>query len=239
MTVRFIKVYDPAPDIESASADAKDHAPLRGRKFCAPLNVASSIGWYVYPPLNFHLNWDGRNFFIMFDDSEDWMLVDQITFPNYAEKFEAIAEARGIHGVPPFLDVFPELGVIQVWTGYMLVTDPQDSIWVRAPINMPGSLEYDVFDGVIDTDWWRGPIIVNLRFHKTDAPVSFKRHRPIGQVFSLPRAFFDQSRNQPFEQHNGLEALTDEDWNLWRVGVDRLLSSKVGSYIHEAKKHRG
>lgn len=238
MTVRFIKVYEPAPDIEPASSDAKDHVPLRGRKFCGPLNVASSVGWYMFPPMEFHLNWDGRNIFAMLEGMEDWMLIDQITFPNFSEEFEAIAGRHGIEGVPPFLDVFPELGVIQIWSGYLAVTDPKNSLWVRAPINMPGSLEFDVFDGVVDADWWRGALIVNIRFHKTDAPVSFKRHRPMGQIFSIPRAVLEESRNMPFEQHVGLDSLTEEDWNLWRQGVDRQLNSKLGSYIHEAKKHR-
>jgi hypothetical protein len=240
MVARFIKVYDPAPDIEPASADAKDHAPLRGRKFCAPLNAASALGWYLYPPLNFHLNWDGRSFYCMLEGFEDWIRIDQLLFPDYAETFEQKAAQYGVTGVPPFLDVFPELGVIQIWTGYIVRTDPGESLWIRAPINIPGGLQYDVFDGIIETDWWCGGLITNIRFHKTDIPVSFLRHQPLAQVFTVPRALHEgSSRDKNFSLERGLDALNDTDWSDWKRDVSRLQTSgKLGSYIQEARKYR-
>jgi Family of unknown function (DUF6065) len=239
VTVRFIKLYAPAPDVEPASADAKDHAPLRGRKYCAPLNVASAVGWYVFPPLNFHLNWDGRAFYCLLEGFEDWMLIERIVFPNYAEEFQKHAPEYGLKNAPTFLDVFPELGVIQIWTGYIVKTEPGESLWVRGPVNIPGSLQYDVFDGIIETDWWFGALIVNVRFHKTDTPVAFQRYRPLCQVFAVPRAVYDAQRKSEFKLDVGLESLSEADWRAWKKDSDRLnTSTRQGSYIHEAKKYR-
>jgi hypothetical protein len=238
MTTRFIKLYERAPDIEAASADARDHTPLRARKYCQPMNVASMIGWHIFPPIDFHLMWEGRSFLCMFGEQDDWMLIDRIFLPGYAEEYERALPQDAPRAIPAFLDVFPELGVIQIWTGYIVRTSGKRSLWVRAPINLPGSLNYDVFDGIIETDWWFGALIVNLRFHKTDVPVAFQRAKPLCQVFSVPRELYARDNNADFKIETGLASLTSADWENWRRDSDRLNTERPGSYITEAKKHR-
>ena len=33
--------------------------PARGFQYCEALRAASSFGWYVFPPIDFTLQWDG------------------------------------------------------------------------------------------------------------------------------------------------------------------------------------
>lgn len=235
---RFIKLFDEAPDIEAASSDAKDRVPLRGRKFCGPLNAASSVGWYIFPPIDFYLNWDGHNFFALFDGLEDWTMIDRVYLPGYIDRFEAEAPEFAHPCAPSFLDVFPEPGVIQIWTGYVIRSDPDLSSWVRSPINIPHSPTYDVVEGIIETDWWFGAMIVNLRFKKTDTPVHFSRITPLCQVFNVPRSVYDKANNSDFAIENGIAALSDGDWQEFYRHSNRQFTSKQGSYIHEAKRQR-
>lgn len=238
MTSRFIKLYDKAPDVEPASADSKDRAPLRGRKFCGPLNAASSTGWYLFPPVDLYLNWDGHNFFALYEGLEDWTLIDRVYLPDYIAQFEAEAPEFAHPCAPSFLDVFPEAGVIQVWTGYVVRTQPGMSTWVRSPINIPHSAAYDVVEGIIETDWWFGAMIVNLRFRKTDTPVHLPRFTPLCQVFTVPRSVYDKSNNSDYVVESGISALSQEDWQEFFRNGSRQNNSKQGSYIHEAKRQR-
>ena len=45
---------------------------------------------------------------------------------------------------------------------------------MRAPANIPRSGSYELFEGIIETDRWFGPLITNMRLTKTDVPIDFR-----------------------------------------------------------------
>jgi hypothetical protein len=79
----------------------------------------------------------------------------------------------------PFLGALREPGLIQLWTGIVARTAPGWSLLVRAPANVPRSGSYELFEGIIETDRWFGPLITNVG---SCAPRGFRR-----QESSRPR----------------------------------------------------
>src|SRR6266567_2039710 len=56
---RFYRLIPDAPVPRPADRSADGMLPTRGYRYCEALAAASSFGWYIYPPLNFSLVWDG------------------------------------------------------------------------------------------------------------------------------------------------------------------------------------
>jgi hypothetical protein len=59
-TVEFFSIYTDAPLPAPASADLMGAMPVRAAQFCVPLEAASGLGFYVYPPTDVGVRWDGQ-----------------------------------------------------------------------------------------------------------------------------------------------------------------------------------
>ena len=46
--------------------------PARGFQYCEALRVASSFGWYVFPPIDFTLQWDGSQIIWTYRGAKAW-----------------------------------------------------------------------------------------------------------------------------------------------------------------------
>ena len=56
---RFYRLIPEAPVPRSANRSADGMLPTRGYRYCEALASASAFGWYIYPPMNFSLVWNG------------------------------------------------------------------------------------------------------------------------------------------------------------------------------------
>jgi hypothetical protein len=57
-----VTFYGAVPGIRApirADASGLGTLPSRGFQYCEALRTASSFGWYVFPPIDFTLQWDG------------------------------------------------------------------------------------------------------------------------------------------------------------------------------------
>ena len=50
-----------------------------------------------------------------------------------------------------------------------------------------------MFEGIIETDRWFGPLIANFRLLKTDTPIEFRKEFPMLQVLPIPRAAYQDA----------------------------------------------
>ena len=116
-----------------------------------------------------------------------WLPLKSAQFPNFRDMFDAVAPEEIREYSPPFLGALQEPGLIQFWTGIVARTAPGWSLMVRAPANMPRSGHYEMFEGIIETDRWFGPLITNMRLTKTDVPIDFRADFPLLQVQPIPR----------------------------------------------------
>ena len=136
---RLIRQTRPAKRAERAAAG---YLPSRGLRYCDALTSATGYGYWVFPPLDIRLIWNGEEIFWSYGPDESWLPLSgtdsgAVQFPNYATAFDATAP-EFLHGYsPPFLTALPEQGGVQMWTGLLARTRPGWSLSVRSPVNLP------------------------------------------------------------------------------------------------------
>ena len=147
--------------------------------------------------MDLQLIWDGHDIFWYFDGASDWIpLSPSAQFPDFSRAFDEAAPSSLRGCAPPFLTALPESGIVQIWTGLMVRTAPEWSVLVRPPANLPAPGGYSLYEGIVETDWWFGPLFTNLRLTRTHKPVHLRADFPLLQVQPLPReAYAEQTLN--------------------------------------------
>jgi hypothetical protein len=167
-------------------ADASNPGTLSHRAFkhCEPFTAATSLGWLIYPPIDFDLRWDGQICLWKRAENKEWNVLRIVVAEEIAAGFIRHAESLGIafKGAYPFLSAAPEPGVIQMWSGLVVKTAPGWATLVRSVVNRPNEGVIEVFDGLIETDWWTGPLLSVFRLVKTDISVEFRTKKPFAQI---------------------------------------------------------
>src|ERR1700689_3896520 len=68
--------------------------PMRAVRYCEALTSATAFGWWLFPPVDLELLWDGTEIFWRCDEAPDWMpLLPSAQLPNYPARFDAAAPA--------------------------------------------------------------------------------------------------------------------------------------------------
>src|SRR5262249_16221294 len=98
---------------------------------------------------------------------------------------------------------------------------PGWSLLVRAPANLPRSRGYDLYEGLIETDRWFGPLFTNLRLGRTDAPIEIRKDYPLLQVQPVPRFAYSNETLAHFEVVEDLAGFGEDDWQRYRETVVR------------------
>jgi Family of unknown function (DUF6065) len=181
-SVSFYRMIPSAVEPQKADPSVGGTLPTRAFRYCEAVRNASGFGWYVFPPMDFSIVWDGCKCIWSFDDMSTWYNLDSAQFPDFARHFDSSCppEVRGF--APPFLSAVLEPGIIQVWSGLFARTSPNWSLLIRPPANFPRDQRFEQFEGIIETDVWFGPLFTNFRITKTDIPVDFRRDLPIFTV---------------------------------------------------------
>ena len=100
---------------------------------------------------------------------------------------------------PPFLTNGLEPGLVQIWTGYIARTIPSWSLLVRPVANLARSQYYDLYEGIVETDTWFGPLFTNIQLKRTDVPIVFSTDIPLVQVQPVRRELYAGSMLDDFE----------------------------------------
>ena len=122
----------------------------------------------------------------------------------------------------------------------MARTAPDWGLLVRPPANLPRSLGYECFEGIIEADRWFGPLFVNLRLIRTHAPIEFDADVPLLQVQPVHRDTYGKALDD-FEYVPGLDGMTPADWDDFRKTVVRPKHGPLrhlGEYAVSARKRR-
>ena len=197
---------DPVP----ADRSAGGQLPTRAFRYCEPVTAASGLGWYLFLPDTLAFRWDGDREIRWFFRDKSMGLLTQAQYPGFAEHFDEWAP-EGIKGyAPPFLSVSPhEPGTIQIWTGYMIRTTPGWSTLVRPPVNMPRAAGYELYEGLIETDQWFGPLFLALRLSRTHRHIIVSDALPFVQIQLVPRSAYPPHLMRVV---SSLEEWRDDDW---------------------------
>jgi hypothetical protein len=215
--------------------------PSRGFQYCEALRAASSFGWYVFPPIDFTLQWDGSQIIWTYRGAKAWFPLTSAQFPGYGAVFDRTAPKRLRGFAPPFLTAVPEPGIIQIWTGLMVGSAEDWSILVRPPANLPRSLAFDLYEGIVETDQWFGPLFTNIRLIKTDVPIHFSTETPLVQVQPLHRSAYAEEVSNTFGMVDGLAAFSADAWSRYEQTIVKPNldpARPVGAYATSVRRRR-
>ena len=240
-TVTFYRAVPGCRAPMRADASVLGTLPSRGFQYCEALRAASSFGWYVFPPIDFTLQWDGSQILWTYRGAKAWYPLTSAQFPGYQAVFDRHAPKHLRGFAPPFLTAVPEPGIVQVWTGLMVGSAEDWSVLVRPPANLPRSLAYDLYEGIVETDRWFGPLFTNLRLVKTDVPIEFSTETPLVQVQPLHRSTYGEEVSNRFAVVPGLSAFPAEAWTGYEdtiVKPNRDPARPVAAYATSVRRRR-
>lgn len=213
-------------------------------RYCDALTSATSYGYWLFPPIDLQLLWDGEQIYWSYDNAAAWLPLSgapsgAAQFPGFSDLFDEMAPA-GLQGYsPPFLTALPELGGVQIWTGLLARTRPGWSLNVRMPVNLPGIPGLTSWEGLVEADHWFGPLFNNFRITRTDFPVRLRAHVPFLQVQPVPQIAYqdDILNNVPVRTP---EEMTDEDWTDFShvLMPDEAHEANQGTYAVRLRKRR-
>jgi hypothetical protein len=216
--------------------------PVRAVRYCEALTSATAFGWWIFPALDIELLWDGSDIFWRCDEAPDWMpLLPSAQMPDYAAEFDAIAPAALSGCSPPFLTALPEPGTLQIWTGLIAQTAPDWHLLVRAPANLAPTGGISLFEGIVETDRWFGPLFTNLRFTRSHLPIRLRADYPLLLAQPVPRQIYSPETLDKMEVTPGLSHLTPAHWDAYytsTVEPNSRPNRPFGDYAVTARKQR-
>ena len=216
--------------------------PARVHK-CEPARSASGFGWYVHLPLDFQVVFDGVDCIISFDEGENYLPLTELWYPNFADRFNALVPENCRGYPPPYVAMTEDHSILQIWTGYIVRTQPDYSVWVRSPVNyLAQTAGYYHLEGIIETDRWTGHLFSNIKLLRTDAPIHFHIRRPFLQLVPIRRDQYADRLLNDFEVKTGDAAFEGVDWEAYnRIIVHPNAYPKerrMAAYAAEARKRR-
>jgi len=115
------------------------------------------------------------------------------------------------------------------------------SLLIRAPANLAPPAGYVLYEGILETDRWFGPLFTNIRLTRTHQPIRLRSDFPLLQVQPLPRhAYGDQTLNAATIVPD-MTAMSRGDWHAYQQTI--VLPSQdrdrpFGAYAVASRKRR-
>jgi Family of unknown function (DUF6065) len=240
--LQFHRLIEQVRAPQRADRAAAGTLPTRAYRYCDAVTSAAGYGWWVFPPLDLRLIWDGHEVFWHCDATPDWMpLSPAAQFPNFSHAFDEIAPERLRGCAPPFLTALPEPGVVQIWTGLMARTAEGWSLLIRAPANLAAPAGYSLYEGIVETDRWFGPLFTNLRLTQTHKPIHLGADFPLLQVQPLPRQAYAEHTLSATSIVPNMFGMSEQDWNAYENSIvvpNQSPGRAFGGYAVAARKRR-
>ena len=240
--MQFHRLINQARAPQRADRSASGTLPTRAYRYCDAVTSATGYGWWVFPPMDLQLIWDGHDIFWHFDGASDWMrLAPAAQFPGFSQTFDMSAPDTLQGCAPPFLVAGSVPGMLQLWTGLMARTARDWSLLIRSPANLPAPGGYSLYEGIVETDYWFGPLITNLRFTQTHKPVHLKKDFPLLQVQPLPREAYAEETLNAASIVDDMSGMSSEDWSAYHDTIAKPSEDPdrpFGAYAVSVRKRR-
>jgi hypothetical protein len=241
--VTFYRLIPEAPAPQRADRSGLGSLPTRAYRHCDAVTSAAGYGWHVRPPMAFDLLWDGDAVWWRADADQldDWMPLTAVQYPHFSGQFDALAPETAQGYAPPFLTALRESGLVQVWTGLIARTAPGWSLLVRGLANLPRHPGFEVFEGLIETDRWFGPLFTNLRLTRTGVPVRLDPAEPFLQVQPVPQFAYADALLGGAGLVAGLEGFSASDWSDYHAHIvvpNQDPDHRPGRYAAEVRRRR-
>lgn len=248
-TLTFIQAYPNAIPPMRADKAASGVLPTIAFRHCEPVRTASSFGWYVFPPEDVVLRWDGADVLIRLDG--EWTPLIQATLPDMDEYWDSCAPETLKGMAPPFVSVLPVRGYVQIWSGLLCKAAPGWSVSVRSLVNIPTTNHYRCFEGVVEADQFAPfPLFMNIQLLATNVDILIPKVQPFFQLQPLLRQTY-QSQAHEYEvrpglkdEESGVSLLSTQDWAGYRktVRINQTEGEEIliegGSYSVDSRKRQ-
>src|SRR5882757_8112322 len=239
---RFFRLIEQTRPPMRADRSAAGTLPTRAYRYCEAVTAAAGFGWWIFPPADLTFIWDGADIFWTHDDLDEWEpLTPTAQPPGFSEAFDAAAPELLKGCAPPMLTALPEPGTLQIWTGLMVRTLPGWHMLVRAPANLPLTGGFSLYEGLVESDSWFGPLFTNLRFTRTHSPIRLRPDFPLLQVQPILASNYTDQVLNATELVPAMDGMADEDW----LGYHRTIvipnedpDRPFGAYATRARRRR-
>ncbi|WP_332775452.1 DUF6065 family protein [Polaromonas sp.] len=236
--VTFHKISPGAISPMHADKSALGSMPAAAHQFCEALRAASSFGWYIFPPCDIRLRWDGAQAF--FDAGDEWLPLTSVVDPELSSYWDEHCPEDMKGGAPPYLSTLFVPGVVQIWSGLLVSTAPDWSVLVRPLANLVQSRAYSCYEGIVEADWFKPmPLFINIRLSATDTVIEIPRGRPLFQLQPVHRASYTTAMSS-FVEHEGLQpregnsgGMSPDDW----AGLGSTIRSVSPSRPHDVGRY--
>jgi Family of unknown function (DUF6065) len=239
--IRFICLIDPPMTPRPALRDAAGTLPMRAARYCEAVTAACGFGWWIYPPVDALLLWDGRAVSCSFDGRTWEPIDDTVPFPCLGERLAEHAPPDIRPLAPTLFQCPPEAGGnIQVNLGVIAQTSPGWSMLLRRPANLHIHPAFDHFEGIVETDRWCGPLFINLRLTRTHTPIRLNAMFPLVQAQPIPKILYGLDAMKAVRVES-IADMTRVDWAAWHqtfVEPDSRPERRVGEYAAASRKRR-
>jgi Family of unknown function (DUF6065) len=239
---RFYRLMEQARPPMRADRSAAGTLPTRAYRYCEAVTSATGYGWWVFPPAGLRFIWDGADIFWICEGMDDWEpLSPSAQLPGFSDAFDAAAPAALAGCAPPMLTALPEPGALQIWTGLMVRTLPGWHLLVRAPANLPAPGGIALYEGIVETDRWFGPLFTNLRFTRSHSPITLRPDFPLLQVQPVRAETYRDAVLDSTGLVPGLTDLDATDWDDYRHSIvipNEDPDRPFGAYAKAARRRR-
>ncbi|MEZ5856868.1 MAG: DUF6065 family protein [Hyphomicrobiaceae bacterium] len=241
---RFIQLVPGRRPPRRADRSVGGILPVRALRYCEPISAASAFGWLIFLPMRFRLLFDGSETFYHYEGLDDFLPLRSVVYPGFCERFDAAAPEAIKGYAPAFLAGSPQAGVLQVWPGSMVRTAPGWSLLIRPVVNLPRPSGFEIFEGIIETDTWFGPLFTNIRLTRTNIPIEFDDDVPFMQVQPVRKAHYDDGLLSQFVVDDDVGRLSGDDWLAYQETVlkpSQAPRRRLGHYaagVRKAAAHR-
>ena len=235
--VEFFSIYQDIRAPEPASRDLRGSLPSRAVKLCAPITSASGFGWYIYPPIDFAVRWTGgETEWSALEDNEPvkWCSLAGGYDAKLPFAKKAVAQIPGARsadldvfdaygGAPSFINADPRGPErIEITTGILARTRPGWLLQVREAPNWPRIDGIQIYDGLLECEWYRSYVPTILRLTTHNKIVRFHKDLPLVCVQAIPVSVVDANRG-PAPVYAGMADIPDDVWDefvAWRRDRD-------------------
>lgn len=234
--LKFYALHDSLKPPMKADTAALGRLPLSAFQYCEAVRTASGTGWYVFPPRDFSVLFDGQEVFLAEDG--DWRALRSEPLGPEAEADWDARFAPRFGPVPNFLEDLSDTGILQVWSGYFVTTDPGEFLQIRPLANVHTKSSYWCYEGIVETDQFAPfPLFVNLQLVRTNSEIFFPRDFPLFQVAVVQKSSLACNAevetldlSDPGFPAEGLQN------TLRRVGAPRKAPGQYGANIRRNRK---
>jgi len=112
---------------------------------------------------------------------------------------------------------------------------------VRAPANLPGTGGIALYEGIVETDSWFGPLFTNLRFTRSHSPISLHSDFPLLQLQPVRANLYGDAVLDSTDLVPGMDGLTEADWLDYHRTIvipNEDPDRPFGAYAKKARRRR-